>query len=146
MKNKIKEELFNNGLYINQVNDLLLWHFDGRDEAATFFGVTPQTVKNWQTKGNWPLSVIRLLLIMHRGYLPTSKSWRGFKIRGDVLYTPGGRELSAYDLMELDIKMSLETASNVVQFRRKKKRLFKLKQQEIKRTLKNKARRNELYS
>ena len=48
--------------------------------------------------------------------------------------------------MELDIKMSLETASNVVQFRRKKKRLFKLKQQEIKRTLKNKARRNELYS
>ena len=146
MKNKIKEELFNNGLYINQVNDLLLWHFDGRDEAAAFFGVTPQTVKNWQTKGNWPLSVIRLLLIMHRGYLPTSKSWRGFKIRGDVLYTPGGRELSAYDLMELDIKMSLETASNVVQFRRKKKRLFKLKQQEIKRTLKNKARRNELYS
>lgn len=133
MKNKIKEELFNNGLYINQVNDLLLWHFDGRDEAAAFFGVTPQTVKNWQTKGNWPLSVIRLLLVIHRGCLPTSKSWRGFKIRGDVLYTPGGRELSAYDLMELDIKMSLETASNVIQFRRKKKKRFRLRKQGVKR-------------
>ncbi|WP_299695796.1 DUF3653 domain-containing protein [uncultured Vibrio sp.] len=129
MKNKIKHELFNNGLYINQVNDLLLWHFDGHDEAAEYFGVTTQTVKNWVKKGNWPLSVVRLLLVMHRGYLPTSKPWRGFKIRGDVLYTPGGRELTAFDLMELDIKMSLDLTSNVIQFRRKKKRRFKLKKQ-----------------
>lgn len=66
---------------------------------------------------------------MHRGYLPTTKSWRGFKIRGDVLYTPGGRELTAYDLMELDIKMSLDQASNIIQFRRKKKKRFRLRKQ-----------------
>lgn len=137
MKNKIKDELFNNGLYINQVNDLLLWHFDGHEQAANYFGVTPQTVKNWINKGNWPLSVVRLLLIMHRGYLPTSKPWRGFKIRNDVLCTPGGRELTAYDLMELDIKISLNMASNVIQFRRKKKRRFKLRKQGVRRPVKN---------
>ncbi len=93
MKNKLKDELFNNGLYINQVNDLLLWHFDGHDEAAEYFGVTPQTVKNWISKGNWPLSVVRLLLVMHRGYLPTSKPWRGFKIRGMCFTLPEGVSL-----------------------------------------------------
>ncbi|MDC5719440.1 DUF3653 domain-containing protein [Vibrio europaeus] len=127
MKRKIKEELFAHNLYINQVSDLLLWHFDDHKQAAEYFGVTPQTVKNWLKKGNWPLSVVRLLLVMHRGYLPITKQWRGFKIRGDVLYTPGGRELSAYDLMELDIRMSLKTTSNVVQFRRKKKKRYRLK-------------------
>ncbi|MFA0612586.1 DUF3653 domain-containing protein, partial [Vibrio sp. 10N.222.49.B4] len=91
---------------------------------------------NWISNGNWPLSVVRLLLVMHRGYLPTSKPWRGFKIRGDVLYTPGGRELTAYDLMELDIKMSLELTSNVIQFRRKKKRRFKLRKQGASRPVK----------
>lgn len=127
MKTKVKEELFNQGLYLNQVKDLLLWHFNDHKEAAAYFGVTPQTVKNWSTKGNWPLSVIRLLLVMHRGYLPTSKAWRGFKIRGDRLFTPGGRELTAYDLMELDIRISLKTTSNVIQFRRKKKKRYRLK-------------------
>ncbi|MCG9576411.1 DUF3653 domain-containing protein [Vibrio europaeus] len=127
MKRKIKDELFAHNLYINQVSDLLLWHFDDHKQAAEYFGVTPQTVKNWLKKGNWPLSVVRLLLIMHRGYLPISPQWRGFKIRGDKLYTPAGRELSAYDLMELDIRMSLKTTSNVVQFRRKKKKRYRLK-------------------
>lgn len=127
MKRKIKDELFNHDLYINQIPDLLLWHFDDHKHAADYFGVTPQTVKNWLKKGNWPLSVVRLLLIIHRGYLPISKQWRGFKIRADKLYTPAGRELSAYDLMELDIRMSLKTTSNVVQFRRKKKKRYRLK-------------------
>jgi|GEM_PF-1848884 len=127
MKRRIKEELFNHDLYINQVKDLLIWHFDDHKEAAHYFGVTPQTVKNWQKTGKWPLSVVRLLLIMHRGYLPTSKPWRGFKVRGDKLITPGGRELTAYDLMELDIRVSLKTTSNVIQFRRKKKKRYKIK-------------------
>lgn len=120
MKKHIKEELLNFGLYANQVNDLLLWHFDSTKEAAIYFGVTPQTIRNWRKSGSWPLSVIRLLLIIHRGYLPVSKAWRGFKIRGDKLYTPGGRELSAYDLMELDIKISLGQSQNIIEFRRKK--------------------------
>lgn len=127
MKKRVKDELFTNGLYINQVSDLLLWHFDDHKQAADYFGVTPQTIKNWITKGNWPLSVVRLLLVMHRGYLPISKQWRGFKIRGDVLHTPGGRELSAFDLMELDIRVSLKTTTNVIQFRRKKKKRYRLK-------------------
>lgn len=127
MKKSVRNELFENNLYMRQVNDLLLWHFDGVNDAAEFFGVSPQTVKNWIKKGTWPLSVVRLLLIIHRGYLPNSKAWRGFKIRGDVMYTPGGRELSAYDLQELDIRVSLKTTSNVIQFRRKKKKRYRLK-------------------
>ncbi|NOI20774.1 S-adenosylhomocysteine hydrolase [Vibrio coralliilyticus] len=127
MKRKVKEELFAHSLYINQVSDLLLWHFDDHKQAAEFFGVTPPTVKNWIKKGNWPMSVVRLLLIMHRGYLPVSKPWRGFKIRGDKLFTPGGRELSAYDLMELDIRVSLKTTSNVIEFRRKKKKRYRIR-------------------
>ncbi|WP_337969451.1 DUF3653 domain-containing protein [Vibrio pectenicida] len=127
MKRQIKEELFQNNLYGNQVSDLMLWHFDSIKEAADYFGVTPQTIKNWKKKGTWPLSVVRLLLVMHRGYLPTSKEWRGFKIRGDKLFTPGGRELTAYDLMELDIRVCLKTTSNVIQFRRKKKKRYRLK-------------------
>ncbi|MFW7525318.1 DUF3653 domain-containing protein [Vibrio ostreicida] len=127
MRKDLQDELFAHNIYINQVKDLLLWHFDSINDAAKYFGVTPQTVKNWKKKKTWPLSVIRLLLIMHRGYLPTSKEWRGFKIRGDKLFTPGGRELTAYDLMELDIRMSLKTTSNVIQFRRKKKKRNRLK-------------------
>ena len=129
MKRRIREELFDHGLYINQVSDLLLWHFDSLDDAADYFGVTTQTVKNWLKKGNWPLSVIRLLLVMHRGYLPTSKPWRGFKVRGETLITPGGRVLSAYDLMELDIRVCIRTQSNVVQFRRKKKKRYRVRRQ-----------------
>ncbi|EKO3452650.1 phage protein [Vibrio sp. LQ2] len=130
MKRRVKEELFENGMYINQVKDLLLWHFDDHKQAAEYFGVHPNTVKNWQLKGNWPLSVVRLLLIMHRGYLPTSKEWRGFRIRKDVLLTPAGREISAYDLMELDIRVSLKTTSNVIEFRRKKKKRYRKKKKQ----------------
>ncbi|WP_406733489.1 DUF3653 domain-containing protein [Vibrio scophthalmi] len=129
MKRLVKNELYNHGLYINQVKDLLLWHFDDHKEAAIYFGVTPQTVRNWQKNGTWPLSVVRLLLIMHRGYLPISKPWRGFTIRGDVLFTPGGRELSAFDLMELDIRVSLKNTSNVIQFRRKKKKRYRIRKE-----------------
>ncbi|WP_240205905.1 DUF3653 domain-containing protein [Vibrio sp. CyArs1] len=125
MKKTIRDELYNFGLYKNQIQDLFLWHFDGYKEVAEYFGVHPNTIKNWQKNGNYPLSVVRLMLIKHRGYLPVSKPWREFKIRGDNLITPGGRELSAFDLMELDIKMSLKNTSNVVQFRRKKKNRIK---------------------
>lgn len=137
MKKKIKEELFAHNLYVNQVSDLLLWHFDDHKQAAEYFGVTPQTVQNWLKKRNWPLSVVRLLLIMHRGYLPISKEWREFKIRGDKLYTPAGRELSAYDLMELDIRVSLKNTSNVIQFRRKKKKRYRVKKQGVRCPVKN---------
>lgn len=127
MKKQTRQDLYEHNLYANQVSDLLLWHFDDHKQAADYFGVTPQTVKNWKANGSWPLSVVRLLLIMHRGYLPISKEWRGFKIRGDKLYTPAGRELSAYDLQELDIRVSLKTTSNVIEFRRKKKKRYRLK-------------------
>ncbi|MGR5059907.1 DUF3653 domain-containing protein [Vibrio rotiferianus] len=136
MKKHVKDELYCNGMYSNQVSDLLLWHFEDHKEAAEYFGVTPQTVKNWVKKGNWPLSVVRLLLIMHRGYLPITKPWRGFKIRGDRMFTPGGRELTAYDLMELDIRVSLKNHTNVIQFRRKKKKRYKIKKQGVKRPAK----------
>lgn len=123
MKRNINDTLHEFGMYKNHVKDLFLWHFDSHKEAAAFFGVTVQTIKNWKRSGNYPLSVIRLLLIIHRGYLPTTKEWVGFKIRGDKLYTPAGRELSAYDLMELDIRVA--NGDNVIEFRRKKKTWFK---------------------
>jgi len=119
IKNKLSKELHEFGLYLNQVNDLFLWHFDSDKEAAEYFGVSPQTVKNWKIKRNWPLSVVRLLLIKHRGYMPTSKEWRDFKIVGDSIITPAGRRVSCYDLRELDIKINGERG-NVVFFRRKK--------------------------
>jgi len=119
MNKNIREELHSYDIYVNQVSDLFLWHFDSFEEAGKFFGVTARTVQNWQKKRNWPTAVVRLLLVMHRGYLPPSKAWRGFRIRGDKLYTPAGRELSAYDLQELDIRVTL--GQNVIQFRRKKK-------------------------
>lgn len=127
MKKHIKDELYDYGLYSNQIKDLFLWHFDDHKEAAKYFGVSPQTVKNWHLKSNWPMAVVRLLLIIHRGYLPSHKAWRDFKIRGDCLYTPSGREISAYDLMELDIRVSLKTTTNVIQFRRKKKKRYRIK-------------------
>ena len=127
MKNKVRDELYHYGLYINQISDLLLWHFDDHKPAAEYCGVTTQTIKNWHKRGNWPLSVVRLLLIKHRGYLPISKEWREFKIIGDSIITPSGRKVSAWDLMELDIK--IELGHNVVQFRRKKKKRFKVGKQ-----------------
>ncbi|UAB72398.1 S-adenosylhomocysteine hydrolase [Vibrio sp. SCSIO 43132] len=123
MNKDINEDLYNSGFYTNQILDLFIWHFDDDKQAANFFGVTPKTVQSWRNKRKWSVAVIRLLLIMHRGYLPPDRAWRGFKIRGDKLYTPGGRELSAYDLQELDIKVSL--GQNVVEFRRKKNRVRK---------------------
>lgn len=33
MKRRIKEELFNHDLYINQVKDLLIWHFEDHKES-----------------------------------------------------------------------------------------------------------------
>lgn len=119
MKISINDTLHDFGIYKNQISDLFIWHFDDNKEAAAYFGVTPRTIDNWKARGNYPLAVIRLLLVIHRGYLPTSKEWSGFKIRGDRLYTPAGREISAYDLMELDIKIAY--GENVVQFSRKKK-------------------------
>nr|MBJ6878013.1 S-adenosylhomocysteine hydrolase [Vibrio cholerae] len=58
MTRKVRDELYNFGLHINQIQDLLLWHFDSEAEAAEYFGVTAQTVKNWKKKRNWPLAVV----------------------------------------------------------------------------------------
>lgn len=80
MKTRIKDELYSYDRYLNQVSDLLIWHFDGDKEAAEFSGVTAQTVKRWRKDRSRPMSVVRLLLIIHRGYFPPTKAWRGFKI------------------------------------------------------------------
>ncbi|CCO48894.1 S-adenosylhomocysteine hydrolase [Vibrio nigripulchritudo SOn1] len=117
MSKNVKDELYKNGLYINQVRDLFLWHFDSDKEAAQYFGVCEKTVKNWHRNRNYPMPVIRLIIVKHRGYLPPTEEWRGFRIRGDMLYTPSGRALSAYDLKELDIRVSLD--EHVVKFSRK---------------------------
>lgn len=117
MKRNVREELYEHGLYINQVKDLFLWHFDSNQDAAKYFGVTSRTIDNWHKDLSYPLCAVRLLLVRHRGYLPPTKEWRGFKIRGDVLYTPSGRALSTYDLQELDIRMNPE--EQIVEFRRR---------------------------
>ncbi|MFM2481149.1 helix-turn-helix transcriptional regulator [Celerinatantimonas sp. YJH-8] len=77
--------------------------FETMDEAAQYFGVNPSTLHRWRKSGHWPTMPLRLMLIMHRGYLPTTGDWAGCKIRKlngtnpkqppvDLLYIPGFRE------------------------------------------------------
>ena len=52
MKRRIREELFDHGLYINQVSDLLLWHFNSLDDAADYFGVRAIVISGVQEGKN----------------------------------------------------------------------------------------------
>jgi len=107
MLRHLRDELHEHNLYVNQIPELFLWHFDDDKEAAEFFGVTVQTVKRWKKTRRYPMSVVRLLLIVHRGFLPNSRQWREFKVKGEYLITPGGRAVSVYDLHELDIRYKM---------------------------------------
>lgn len=70
---------------------LLTRHFGGRyfnsEQAATFFGVSARTIRRWVQAGKMPPWARELLLIETRG-LPMSGAWKGFCVRGGVLYTP----------------------------------------------------------
>lgn len=94
----------NYGGLLNDVTEMMLRDlFETYDEAAQFFGVNPATLLRWRHSGHWPVMALRLLLIIHRGYLPTTGDWAGCKItklRGTnpkkppqhLLYIPGFRE------------------------------------------------------
>ncbi|MFM2476671.1 hypothetical protein [Celerinatantimonas sp. MCCC 1A17872] len=91
----------NYGGLLNEVTDMMLKNlFDSMDEAAQYFGVNKSTLHRWRTTGKWPVMALRLLLIMHRGYLPTSNDWARCVIRKErgtnpkrepihLLYIPG---------------------------------------------------------
>lgn len=71
----------NYGGLLKDVTEIMLRDlFDTYDEAAEFFGVTRVTLSNWRRSGHWPVMPLRLLLIMHRGYLPSTNDWAGCHI------------------------------------------------------------------
>lgn len=109
-KNKItlKDELAENGLVVGHLSDLLLYNFDSLLEASEYFGCTEQTLKRWMETKNWQVPVARLLLIKHRGFLPPTREWRGYKIRGDELITPYGKAIKAQDLQLFQLSFGVK--------------------------------------
>ncbi len=84
----------------------MLYDCFGNDNAAAanYFGVSTETVRRWLRTGNWPSMAARLLMVRHRGYMPTVGIWARYKIldcigpdgkRGLHLVTPEGWTITA---------------------------------------------------
>lgn len=72
----------NYGGLLKDVTEMMLHDlFDTYEEAAQFFGINSATLLRWRQTGHWPVMPLRLLLIMHRGYLPSTNDWAGCCIR-----------------------------------------------------------------
>ncbi|WP_281870232.1 DUF3653 domain-containing protein [Vibrio nigripulchritudo] len=65
-------------------------------------------MKRWIDTKRWPVPVARLLLIKHRGFLPPTREWRGYKIRGDEIITPYGKAIKAQDLQLFQLNLGLK--------------------------------------
>ncbi len=69
-----------------------------RKRAAAALGVTRRTVRNWtRTGAAVPYSAYQLLRILS-GYALPGDDWKGFTIRGELLFSPEGRSFSAPEL------------------------------------------------
>lgn len=55
--------------------------FENPADAANYFGVDMSSVYRWRKCHSWPTMAIRLLIIRHRGYLPTTGVWADCCIR-----------------------------------------------------------------
>ncbi len=113
-----REELRQCGYLQNQLKELVLYHFDSMDECAEYFGCSVGTVRRWMDTNKWPVPAARLLLIKHRGFLPTTKTWSGFQIRGDYLATPYGKSIHAKDLEFLHVDFDSSSNYPVKRYRR----------------------------
>lgn len=107
---QFKDEIHQCGYLASQLKELMLFHFDSYGECADYFGYSETAVRNWCKTDKWPVAVARLLLTKHRGFMPTTREWRGFKIHGEYLTTPHGKTIHARDLALLHI--DFRTQSN----------------------------------
>ncbi|ASA54413.1 DUF3653 domain-containing protein [Vibrio gazogenes] len=116
---KLRDELYQCGVLNRQLSEILISEFDSMEEAADYLGCSVSSLYRFKQQNKWPVAQARLLLIRHRGYLPSSTPWYGFKIRGDKLLTPSGREFSA---IELNIPKNIKSNDSYALLMRSKKR------------------------
>ncbi|WP_120511989.1 DUF3653 domain-containing protein [Photobacterium salinisoli] len=95
---QFQDELYSCGYIQRQLNDIFLYEFDSPQEAASYLGCSVSSIYRYMANHSWPVAQARLLLLKHRGFVPSSKPWQGFQIRGERLITPTGREFTARDL------------------------------------------------
>lgn len=117
-----REELNNCRVLNRQLTDILLYEFDSMEEAAIYLGCSVSSLYRFKSTNRWPVAQARLLIIRHRGFLPTTAPWSGFKIRGDTLITPSGREFTA---LELNVPKMISSNDSYALLLRNKKRLFR---------------------
>ena len=63
------------------------------EDAGKYFQVTDRTWHNWESGAHRiPFAVYKLLRVLARLELP-GKAWAGWRLEGDVLITPEGRQI-----------------------------------------------------
>ncbi len=66
-------------------------------DTAKLLRVTPRTVQNWESgRVRIPYSAFKLLRIL-RGYELPGAAWRGYRLKGDTLWSPEGLAFKASD-------------------------------------------------
>ena len=66
-----------------------------RSSLAEYLSVTERTVKNWETKNNPPVAVIKLLNILKNDLSHLGDDWIGFRFIDGELVTPENEFVSA---------------------------------------------------
>ncbi len=67
------------------------------EDAGKYFQVTDRTWHNWESGAHRiPYAVYKLLRVLARLELP-GKAWAGWRLEGDVLITPEGRQITPKD-------------------------------------------------
>ncbi len=67
------------------------------EDAGKYFQVTDRTWHNWECGAHRiPYAVYKLLRVLARLELP-GKAWAGWRLEGDVLITPEGRQIAPQD-------------------------------------------------
>jgi DNA-binding transcriptional regulator YiaG len=67
------------------------------EDAGKYFQVTDRTWHNWENGSHRiPYAVYKLLRVLARLELP-GKAWAGWRLEGDVLITPEGRQITPKD-------------------------------------------------
>lgn len=67
------------------------------EDAGKYFQVTDRTWHNWESGAHRiPFAVYKLLRLLARLELP-GKAWAGWRLEGDVLITPEGRQITPKD-------------------------------------------------
>ena len=66
-------------------------------EAGKVFRVSERTIRNWEAgRVGIPYAAFKLLRIL-RGYELPGQAWKGFRLKGDTLWSPEGKGFKASD-------------------------------------------------